>query len=111
MVAPGARRSSGETWWKEPSLLLIPWGKPHTCPSAIWYRHFSHASDERTATLTYFQSFLMVQFLRGRDPDSLSRLVRAVAEGGVGADDAFEAASGLSGKGLEDTWSAFTLAL
>ncbi len=88
---------AGESWWKEPSLALEPWLQSTHLPFEMVVTEFAHATDEKTATAMYFQSLVMVEFVRARAGDAgLRELLKLLATGALSPDDAFTTASNLT---------------
>lgn len=87
---------AGETWWRAPELGLMQWARSAYLPFEDLVPAFAHATDERTATHVYFQSFLMVEFIRSRrGVPGITALIARISAQLVSPDDAFSEAVGL----------------
>lgn len=87
---------AGETWWRAPELELMQWARSTYLPFDDLVPAFAHATDERLATHIYFQSFLMVEFIRSRrGVPGITALIARLSAQLVSPDDAFAEAVGL----------------
>jgi hypothetical protein len=73
---------------------------------------FSHASDERTATHAYFQSYLMVEFIRSRGGAAqLLKLIDLLGRGVIEPDEAFAMGAQLPPELVENQWNVWVQAV
>jgi len=97
-----------ETWWRQPELALLPWARSTHLPFDSLVPAFAHATDEQTATHLYFQSFLMVELIRGRaGMQALRTVISRLGQGLVSPDDAFSEASGIAPSELDGVFHAW----
>lgn len=97
-----------ETWWQRPDLGLLPWARSTHLPFETLVPAFAHATDEQMATHLYFQSFLMVEFVRGRGGmAALRQLISALGQSRIAPDDAFSEATTLPPAELDAAFQAW----
>lgn len=99
---------AGETWWQQPELGLAAWLRAGHLPFDDLVPPFAHATDERTATHVYFQSLMMVEFVRRlRGMPAVTALIARLSQGLVSPDDAFAEATGLPPATLSAEFAAW----
>ena len=97
-----------EDWWSDSRLALREWLRNDHLDFAVLSSAFPHGADETFALAAYFQSYMMVEFIRERRGAAfLPELVNVLAERRLAAADAFATAAGLQGRDLEDAWREF----
>lgn len=100
-----------EDWWDSPQLYLKDWLLREHLDFEGLAEAFPHGADETFALAVYFQSHMMVAFIRERrGPGFLAELVDGLATGRISPGESFAVAAGLQGRELEDAWGEFVRA-
>lgn len=103
-----AMRIAEEEWWRDPKLGLQQWLEKEHLPFQALIEGFPHTADELFAGAAYYQSLMMVSFIRERrGPDSFRQLLNDLSAGIVSPSRAFSVATGLEGAQLEAAWNDF----
>jgi hypothetical protein len=108
-----AMQIAGERWWRKPELGLVAWLEREHLPFDSLVDTIPHAvSDERRATAAYYQSYMMVGFIRQRRPVAYVReLLDDLAWGRLVPAEAFAVAADiLPGSTLEGEWDRYVRA-
>jgi hypothetical protein len=100
--------AAGERWFADPRLGLERWLKQQHLPFDSLTVAFPHTADETFAAAAYYQSFMMLQFVRSRRGDQVIRaLAQDLASGHLSPSQAFTSAAGLAPAQIEPAWRAF----
>jgi hypothetical protein len=100
--------AADERWFTNPRLGLVSWLKREHLPFDLLTVAFPHTADETFATAAYYQSFMMLQFVRSRRGGHVFRALASVlASGELSPGEAFASASGLPPTEIETAWRAF----
>ena len=92
-----AMLAAGERWFTDPRLGLVRWLKQQHLPFDTLTVAFPHTADEAFAAAAYYQSFMMLQFLRSRRGDQVIRsLASDLASGHLTPHQAFTTAADLT---------------
>jgi hypothetical protein len=99
-----------ERWWKKGPGRLEDWLERDPLPFAALVDAFPHTlADEQRASAAYYQSYMMVGFLRQRrGPAYFRELLDDLAWGRLSAEEAFASAAAVpDGSTLEATWREY----
>lgn len=97
-----------EEWWRDPKLGLQRWLEKEHLPFQALVDGFPHTADELFAGAAYYQSLMMVAFIRDRrGSDYFRHLLNELSSGAVQPSRAFSVAADLEGDPLEAAWNEF----
>lgn len=100
--------AAGENWWKDPRLGLEKWLLGSHLPFDAMVPAFPHTADEQFALAAYYQSYMMVEFVRhSKGVTAVAEIVNALSRGTLDPKDAFTAGAGVEKSELEAKWAQF----
>jgi hypothetical protein len=105
-----AMQIAEERWWRRPGMNLQAWLEQQRLPFESLVDGLAHAfSDDQLATAAYYQSYMMVGFVRQRrGPAYLRELAAELASGRTAPEEAFARAAAVpAGASLDAEWDRY----